>query len=93
MARGSVLTAGRVTKTGSCAWTMAEFLLYSVMNHLQWSYLDRVIQEFAFDVSYVFCPGFLIHPTLLHGQWVVCFFSGEVNELIRWACDVIGFLL
>lgn len=72
---------------------MAESLLYSVMCHLQCSYVDQVIQALAFDVSDVFCPGFLIQPTLLHGQWVLCLFSGEANELIKWAHDAIGFLL
>lgn len=91
--RESVLTAGQVTKAGSCAWTMAESLLYSVLRQLPCSYVDQVIQEFAFDVSDVFCPGFLMHPTLLHGQWVVCLFSGETNELIKWAHDDIGLLL
>lgn len=61
---------------------MAESLLYSVLHQLQCSYVDQVIQEFTFDVSDVFCPGFLIHPTLLHGQWIVCLFSGEADDRV-----------
>lgn len=91
--RGSVVTVGRATKEDCCAWTMAESLLCSVLRQLQCSYVDQVIQEFAFDVSDVLCPGFLIHPTLRHGQWVICLFSGEADELIEWAHDDIGLLL
>lgn len=50
---------------------------YSVL-----TYIDPVIQEFAFDVSYVFCLGFLIRPTLLHGQWVFCLFQ---ERLMSWS--------